>query len=107
MTPSDWVPPSDSALDRITDARASQYFDRNKLVAKAWAPVLAPDSVVVTGEASYVKDSPAWDSAFVFPAGAKWEATPPTPTFAGAPVYAVESQLRVNLTTMTAPGVGR
>ena len=102
ITFSDWTPPSDSSLARIPDSRVAQYFDRDDLIAKAWKSVLARDSVVVTGEATFVKDSPAWDSALLFAPGTKWDAEPPAPVFTGAAVVSTTGELAAALRAVAA-----
>ncbi len=99
ITFSDWTPPSDDNLARMTDSRARQYYDASDVVAKAWKSVLARDSVVVQGDAEYVKNSPAWDSALYFAPGTRWDAEPPAPTLAAAPIVSAQDALHAALST--------
>lgn len=97
ITFSDWTPPTDANLARIPDPRARQYYDAGNVVASAWKPVLARDSVVVQGEASYVKSAPAWDCALYFAPGTRWDAEPPQPTSTIAPIVEAPAALRLAL----------
>ncbi len=103
ITFSDWTPPSNDSIARMTDLRARQYYDANTLVAKAWKDVLARDSVAAQGDATYVKNPPAWDCALYFPAGAQWAAEPPAPTIAVGPIVSAEDALAAALTVAPSP----
>jgi hypothetical protein len=81
---SDLTLPPDSALQRVTDLRAAQYYDRNHLVSKALqAQMLAHG---VTGQDYFVKDEYVWDTMAIYAPGVRWESgTGAKPDFVGAP----------------------
>lgn len=70
VLPSDLAAPSTMTLQRISDIRASQYWDKEHLVSKS------------IGET----DGVVWDYVAVYPRGKLWEQSPPEPTFSNAPV---------------------
>ncbi len=83
--------PPDSALQRIPDVRAAQFFDGNHLVSKALrAQMLAHG---VTGEDYFVRSKNVWDTVAVFAPGKRWEGAGATPDFVGAPVLNSSQQL--------------
>ncbi|MGH9929994.1 MAG: hypothetical protein ACREA9_12340 [Pyrinomonadaceae bacterium] len=57
-------------LKRISDARASQYWDKQHLVSKS------------IGE----EDGVVWDYVAVYPKGKLWDKSPPQPVYSKAPV---------------------
>ncbi len=57
-------------LKRISDARASQYWDKEHLVSKS------------IGE----EDGVVWDYVAVYPQGKLWDKSPPEPNYSHAPV---------------------
>jgi len=65
-------------LKRISDLRASQYWDKELLVSKS------------IGE----KDGVVWDYVAVYPPGKMWEQSPPEPTFSKAPVVQAIEETR-------------
>jgi hypothetical protein len=72
VLPTDFGAPSTSTLRRISDLRASQYWDKEHLVSK------------LLGERD--RSSVVWDYVAVHPSGALWEQAPPIPVTSGAPV---------------------
>jgi hypothetical protein len=69
----DWGAPSTAALNRISDTRVAQYWDKGRLVSK------------FMGE--HDKRTIVWDHIAVYPPGAIWNHTPPM--FADGPVVQV------------------
>lgn len=69
----DWGAPSTTALNRISDRRAAQYWDKNRLVSKSM------------GERDGKKI--VWDHIAVYAPGATWNHTPAL--FADGPVVRV------------------
>ena len=57
-------------LKRISDTRASQYWDKGHLVSKS------------IGES----DGIVWDYVAVYPRGKLWDQSPPEPVYSHAPV---------------------
>ena len=74
--PFDWAAPSTASLQRITDARATQYWDKARLVSHAM------------GE--HDEDSVVWDHIAVYAPGATWNQGPPAALYADGPVLEVK-----------------
>jgi len=68
----DWAPPSSSAMALIDDRRASQYWDKDRLVSHAM------------GE--HGRTSIVWDDISVYAPGALWNGHPPKAVYEGRPV---------------------
>jgi hypothetical protein len=82
VLPTDWGAPSTAALNRISDGRASQYWDKGRLVSK------------LMGE--HDTDSIVWDHIAVYPPGATWNHHPAL--FADGPVVKVIGPAREAIT---------
>ncbi len=70
VLPTDLAAPSTMTLKRISDARASQYWDKQHLVSSS------------IGET----DGFVWDYVAVYPHGKLWGNAPPEPVYSKAPV---------------------
>lgn len=68
----DFAAPSSFALKRISDLRASQFWDKQRVISK------------MMGERD--RNSIVWDRAAVYSADAVWDGAPPPPLFADGPV---------------------
>ena len=93
----DIAPPTNGTLARIADARAIQYGDHDRTfsayltgVARANPGWVRPQDRARLGREDFV----AWDVALVFPAGSRWEATLPAPSFYGGPIIDELDRLR-------------
>ena len=71
----DWSSPSTSALRRIADPRASQYWDKRRLISHSM------------GE--HDRHSVVWDHLEVYTPGVTWKDRPPQPLYEGGPVVYV------------------
>src|SRR5688572_24001977 len=71
----DLAPPTTGILSRVSDRRAQQYWDRDRLLSKAM------------GEKD--ESSIVWDIALVYPPNTRWEERPPAPLFKDRPVVRV------------------
>lgn len=71
----DWSPPSSATMQRIADARVTQFWDRGRLVSKAM------------GE--HDGDSVVWDWVGAYRGDADWAGSPPKPLYAGGTVVHV------------------
>ena len=78
VLPTDWGAPSTAALNRISDTRATQYWDKDRLVSKS------------IGE--HDRKSIVWDHIAVYAPGATWNHTPPL--FADGPVVRIVEPAR-------------
>jgi hypothetical protein len=72
VLPTDFGAPSTATLKRISDPRASQYWDKEHLLSRQ------------LGETDRL--SVVWDYVAVFPRGALWEKVPPQPSYSHVPV---------------------
>jgi hypothetical protein len=79
----DWSSPSPAALRRISDVRASQYWDKGRLISHS------------LGE--HDRRSIVWDEIAIYPAGAVWDDAPPQPLYHGRPVVNVTAPARAAL----------
>jgi hypothetical protein len=68
----DFSAPSTSALARIPDVRASQYWDRKRVLSR------------LLGERN--RSTVVWDSIAVYAPGTLWQDTPPKPVYSNGPV---------------------
>jgi len=84
VLPTDWSSPSTSTLGRISDRRASQYWDRHRLISH------------LMGE--HDRHSIVWDHIAVYPPGVTWKDAPPEAIYQGGPVVEVAGQARAALT---------
>ena len=75
VLPSDLFAPSTSTLNRISDARVAQYWDKPRVVSR---------SMGETDDSSIV-----WDIVFVYQPGKLWDQAPPEPSYSGGPVVDV------------------
>jgi hypothetical protein len=79
----DWSPPSASTLQRISDPRAAQFWDKERLISHSM------------GE--HDRRSLVWDYIAVYPPGARWDDRPPEPAYSGRPVVQVADEARAAL----------
>jgi len=68
----DFAAPSTAALARIPDVRASQYWDRKRVLSH------------LLGERN--RSTVVWDSIAVYAPGTLWQDTPPKPVYSNGPV---------------------
>ena len=86
----DVAPPTTGTLARISDPRAIQYWDRDRLLSTYLMAVARANPSwlrsqdrerVMKGEYFII-----WVVALTFPAGSRWESTLPPPSYYGGPV---------------------
>jgi hypothetical protein len=82
VLPTDWGAPSTASLNRISDGRAAQYWDKDRLVSKSM------------GE--HDRKSIVWDHIAVYAPGATWNQQPAL--FADGPVVKVLEPTREAIT---------
>jgi len=68
----DFAAPSTAALARISDVRASQYWDRKRVLSH------------LLGERD--RSTVVWDSIAVYAPGTLWQDAPPKPVYSNGPV---------------------
>lgn len=88
VLPTDWTAPSTAVLARVADRRALQFWDKRRLVS---------EKILASGFPNPLQGPVVWDFVALFPPGARWEGSFPTPQFSGAPVANVMDGLRRNL----------
>jgi hypothetical protein len=76
----DWTRPSSATLRRISDPRAAQFWDKERLISRSM------------GE--HDRKSIVWDYIAVYPPGALWAERPPEPLYHGRPVVDVTEPAR-------------
>lgn len=86
MLPTDWSAPSTIVLRRLADLRASQYWDKDHVLARRMAQDARPPQPTQT---CCVRSKTLWDLAAVYPAGLKWTDKMPVATFFDGPVVDV------------------
>ena len=80
VLPSDLFAPSTSTLQRISDRRASQYWDKSRVLSRSM------------GETDH--DSIVWDIVAVYKSGTLWDQKPPEPVYSGGAVVEVIHETR-------------
>ena len=83
VLPTDWSAPSTLALRRIYDTRATQFWDKGRLISHSM------------GE--HDRRSVVWDYIAVYAAGPTWKDDPPQPLYHGGPVVRVTEAARAAL----------
>lgn len=78
----DWGAPSTASLHRLSDFRAAQYWDKDRLISKS------------LGE--HDRKTIVWDHIAVYPPGSTWKAK--TPLFADGPIVNVLAPAREAIT---------
>jgi hypothetical protein len=88
ILPTDWMPPTTSALSRLSDRRIRQFWDKDHRLAKIMA-----DSQIGKPEPSCCKQAGTlWDLIAVYPPGSQWdENLPPASVFNGPVVRVMKS----------------
>ena len=80
----DWSSPSTAALNRLSDVRVTQFWDKGRVIS------------YLMGE--HDRLSVVWDYIAVYPAGAIWENLPPSSLYHGNPVVQVTDAARAAMT---------
>jgi len=86
VLPTDLGAPSSMTLKRISDSRASQYWDKEHLVSQS---IGAEDLV--------------WDYVAVYPQGKLWEKGPPEPVYSHAPVVRAIDEAKDAIRKLSGP----
>lgn len=87
MLPTDWSRPTSAVLDRLSDPRVVQWWDKRHLVAGLLS---ASDGGL--DPACCRRSGTLWDVIAVYPPGARWDQTLPLPKFFAGPVVRSVSQ---------------
>jgi hypothetical protein len=81
ILPTDWSRPSSVVLDRLSDRRAVQMWDRHHLVAN-----LLKQSAAGRDPGCCKRNQTLWDIIAVYPPGARWTDSLPAPRLFAGPV---------------------
>jgi hypothetical protein len=90
VLPTDFVAPSTSALGRIPDPRAAQYWDRKRALSRS------------LGE--HNRSSIVWDYIAVYAPEKLWQNAPPKPIYSDNPVRDVISGAKESINRLLAAG---
>jgi hypothetical protein len=90
----DVVPPSNRELQRVSDTRAQQFWDKDAAVSRAVSPPILAPGQNDKRQRYRISGDRLWDTIALYPAGAAWEDQPPVPIYTGGPVVNVASDLR-------------
>jgi hypothetical protein len=99
----DIQPPSTRELERVSDERASQFWDKNGTVSRAIAPPIVARGQDDKRRRYRTKGEMLWDTVAIYPAGTQWGDRAPDPAYTGGPVVTVASDLRTALQKSLAP----
>ncbi|HEY6324506.1 MAG TPA: hypothetical protein VJA16_23415 [Thermoanaerobaculia bacterium] len=80
---SDWTPPSQSALARIPDRRARQFWDPQHLVSRDLVRA-AQRRPALPGPSCCLHDGLHWDEAILYSPGSHWQEAPAPAFWDGA-----------------------
>jgi hypothetical protein len=99
VTPSDRMMPmpTTSVLMRVSDRRARQFWDEERLLSKLMSRDLPRDTLASVAETNSSGGAVAWDCVAVFRPGVRWGARFPIPDWSGRPVADVTEGLRRGL----------
>jgi hypothetical protein len=81
----DWASPSTAVLRRLSDARAAQFWDKDRSISHSM------------GE--HDRHGIVWDRILVYPRGAVWAERPPKPVYSGGTVVSVTDAARAAIGT--------
>ena len=96
MLPTDFSKPIRIVLNRLSDRRATQFWDTGHVLATQ----MAQDARAPQPEQECcVSDNHLWDLAAVYRPGAKWETQMPTALVFNGPVVYIADQIRKALTS--------
>jgi hypothetical protein len=90
----DFEPPSNRQLGRVSDPRAAQFWDKSGTVSRAIAPAIVARGQDDDRHRYRTKGELLWDTVAIYPAGARWAERAPEPAYTGGPVVTVASDLR-------------
>jgi hypothetical protein len=88
-------PPKTSVLSRVSDVRAEQWWDRDRLLSDRvlkGAREGQPAFAIFSGDQKQV-----WDLVAVYPPGTKWRDAIPAPSYCGNPLAEAIDSLRARL----------
>jgi hypothetical protein len=90
----DWYAPRSAVLARVSDSRATQFWDRNLLLSEAIKQSLERRGSELLTRIREEGRGVVWDIVALFPRGVRWETDFPESLFFGAPVVDVIEEFR-------------
>jgi hypothetical protein len=81
ILPTDWNKPTNAVLDRLSDRRVVQWWDKQHLIAQ-----LLKESHGGQDPRCCKRNGTLWDVIAVYPPGARWDETLPAPQLIAGPV---------------------
>lgn len=97
VLPTDWGSPTGGVLARVHDARAMQFWDRQHLLSKTLG---GPEHFArgdLVNKINFGMRSVIWDFVAIYPPGSE------RPSFTGAPVVSVNSDVHEELARLLNP----
>jgi hypothetical protein len=90
MLPTDWYRPTRPTLNRVSDSRAEQFWDKSHLIATQLKQQL--EQFHGNNPRCCENGGHLWDMAAVYPPGVKWGEA--APVFDDGPVYRIAPTLQ-------------
>jgi hypothetical protein len=89
----DWAAPSAGTLARVHDARAAQFWDKERSLSKTLGGPEHPPRSDGVNKIGFDMGDVIWDFVAIYPPGSD------RPSFTGAPVFQVVEDIRRELAT--------
>jgi len=94
---SDVGPPSARELARVSDKRATQFWDERRLLSQEMVEAARADAKHPERAERLKDEGIVWDFVAIFPPGARWEARVPEPDYYFSPVVKGIGDVRTRL----------
>lgn len=104
ILPTDFSAPGRSALSRVADKRAAQFWDPQHLFALELQKKLRADAGHPQPTCCDAEEAIPWDMILVYPPGSRWDADLPRASYADGPVWKLKPGLRQALRDASKPG---
>ena len=89
----DLQPPSNRELQRVSDPRAQQFWDKSALVSRAISGPIIARGQDEQKQRYRTSRGRLWDTVVVYVAGASWDGDVPSPVYTGGPVVNIAADL--------------
>ncbi len=97
VTHGDRQEPNSLVLARVSDRRASQYWDPYRLLSKVMLRDYPPDTALAMADTAGAGPPVIWDLVALWGPGVTWKDRVPMPDFAGHPIVEVLEPFRAKL----------
>lgn len=97
VTHSDRAAPNSLVLARVSDRRAIQFWDPNRMVSRAMLTQLPPDTAIAMADTSGNTPPVIWDLIAMWRPGVVWTDRVPVPDFEGHPIVSAVETFRRRL----------